>query len=210
MTPLALLFLLLVAFTTRPARGAEPPEEVRDTSGKLVRKASNYFILPYSITCGTRCGIALLRAGNKTCPLELAEQDEAMQFRFVPANFKKGVIRVSTDLNVIHTFPTNCSSSVTVWKVGEVDAATGERFVTTGGVQGNPGPQTIHNWFKIEKFENGYKLVYCPTVCESCKVVCKDIGIYPDEDRNSRLALSDVPFEVKFQRARSRYGKANA
>lgn len=198
---LAHLFLLL-AFTTKPLKGAEETEEVRDTSGNIVRNSANYFILPSSIQCGTRCGIALLKTGNNTCPLDVVEEDEAMQFAFVPANFKKGVIRISTDLNVIHSFPTNCSpSSVTVWKLDQVDVETGQRFVTTGGVQGNPGPETIDNWFKIEKFESAYKLVYCPTMCESCEVVCKDIGIFLDENRNTRFALSDFPFGVKFQRA---------
>lgn len=196
-----LLFLLLELFTTKPLQGAEQPEEVRDTSGNLVRNSANYFILPSSIQCGTRCGMALLNT-NKTCPLDVVEEDEAMQFSFVPFNFKKGVIRVSTDLNVIHSFPTNCStSSVTVWKLDKVDVATSQRFVTTGGVQGNPSRETVDNWFKIERFESGYKFVFCPTVCKECEFVCKDIGIFLDENRNTRFVLSDFPFGVKFQRA---------
>ncbi|KAL5154043.1 Miraculin [Glycine soja] len=76
-----------------------------------------------------------------------------------------------------------------MWRFGQVDAATGQRFVTTGGVQGNPGVGTIDNWFKIERFESAYKIVYCPTVCESCEVECKDVGIFLDDDRNTRFVL---------------------
>lgn len=76
-----------------------------------------------------------------------------------------------------------------MWRFGQVDATTGQRFVTTGGVQGNPGAGTIDNWFKIERFESAYNIVYCPTVCESCEVECKDAGIFLDDDRNTRFVL---------------------
>ncbi|GAU13103.1 hypothetical protein TSUD_174030 [Trifolium subterraneum] len=186
---------------TKPLHGAEKPEPVRDTAGNLVRNIANYFILPSSMQCGTRCGIALLNT-NKTCPLDVVKEDEAMQFSFVPFNFKKAVIRVSTDLNVIHSFPTNCSTSFeTVWKVDKIDAVTRQRFVTTGGVRGNPGRETVDNWFKIERFESGYKFVFCPKVCEECEVVCKDVGIFLDENRFTRFVLSDFAFGVKFKKA---------
>ncbi|KAI3813009.1 hypothetical protein L1987_17722 [Smallanthus sonchifolius] len=35
--------------------------------------------------------------------------------------------------------------------------------VMVGGVEGNPGPETLDNWFKIEKTEDGYKFVFCPS-----------------------------------------------
>jgi hypothetical protein len=199
---LPLILMLLTFFmTTKSLHGAEKPEPVRDTSGNLVRNTANYFILPSSFQCGTRCGITLLNT-NKTCPLDVVEEDEAMQFSFVPFNFKKGVIRVSTDLNVIHSFPTNCStSSETVWKVDKIDVVTRQRFVTTGGVRGNPGRETVDNWFKIERFESGYKFVFCPKVCEEYEVVCKDVGIFLDENRNTSFVLSDFAFGVKFKRS---------
>ncbi|KAL6319758.1 hypothetical protein AAG906_036816 [Vitis piasezkii] len=57
----------------------------------------------------------------------------------------------------------------------EYDESSGQRFVTTGGVEGNP-------------------------VCDFCKPVCGDIGIYIQNEYR-RLALSDVPFKVKFKKA---------
>ncbi|RVW59413.1 Kunitz trypsin inhibitor 2 [Vitis vinifera] len=80
------------------------------------------------------------------------------------------------------------------------DESSGQRFVTTGGVEGNPGRETLDNWFKIEKYEDDYKLVFCPTVCDFCKPVCGDIGIYI-QNGYRRLALSDVPFKVMFKKA---------
>ncbi|KAI9092487.1 hypothetical protein K1719_027615 [Acacia pycnantha] len=91
----------------------------------------------------------------------------------------------------------NCPQS-NVWKLDNYDNSTGQYFVTTGGVVGNPGRQTVSDWFKIEKYEDGYKFVYCPTVCSTCKVQCKDIGIYLDSHGNRRLALSDTPYKIQF------------
>ncbi|KAJ6738378.1 KUNITZ TRYPSIN INHIBITOR 2 [Salix koriyanagi] len=68
------------------------------------------------------------------------------------------------------------------------------------GGGGNPGPETLDNWFKIERYGNGYKLVFCPTVCDDCEVLCRDIGIYVDSEGFRRLALSDVPFKVMFKK----------
>ncbi|KAL9324315.1 hypothetical protein ACSQ67_009172 [Phaseolus vulgaris] len=84
-----------------------------------------------------------------------------------------------------------------------VDTSGKKWFVTTtGGVLGNPGSQTISNWFKIEKYEDAYKMVYCPSVCNYCNYPCSDIGIYQDQYGN-RLALTSEPDKVQFQRVPS-------
>ncbi|KAK9204919.1 hypothetical protein WN943_015184 [Citrus x changshan-huyou] len=72
-------------------------------------------------------------------------------------------------------------------------------LLTTGGVEGNPGPRTMRNWFKIEKFFGDYKLVYCPSVCNFCRGLCRDVGIFINGGVR-RLALSDVPFKVVFKK----------
>lgn len=76
------------------------------------------------------------------------------------------------------------------------DVSKRKSFATTDGFIGNLGPHS--NWFKIEKYVEGYKLVYCPSVCPSCKHECKNVGLFEDENSNKRLALSDVPYQVKF------------
>ncbi|XAR64927.1 hypothetical protein NMG60_11008828 [Bertholletia excelsa] len=137
------------------------------------------------------------------CPLDVAqaqhEVDLGLPLRFTPVNPKKGVIRESTDLNIKFSAASICVQS-TVWKLSGYDQSTGQYFVTTGGVEGNPGRATLSNWFKISKYGDDYKLVYCPTVCSYCKVICKDVGIYY-QNGIRLLALTNVPFEVMFKKA---------
>ncbi|KAG2385007.1 miraculin-like [Vigna umbellata] len=201
-----LAFVLLFALISQPLLGAAEasPDEVIDTSGKLLRAGVNYNILlsmPYS-NCRSPQGLGLSKIG-KSCPLDVVVVDRyhSLPLRFIPVNPKKGVIRVSTDLNIM--FPPNitCPHHSTVWKLDSFQVSKG-RFVSTGGVKGNPGRETIGNWFKIEKYAGAYKLVYCPSLCPSCKdVVCENVGMLVDEKGNHRLALSAVPFQVKFLKA---------
>ena len=61
-------------------------------------------------------------------------------------------------------------------------------------MEGNLGPKTLSNWFKIEKYENDYKFLFCPTVFNYCKVICRDVGIFIKifiKNGTRRLALSD-------------------
>ncbi|XP_054792170.1 miraculin-like [Prosopis cineraria] len=194
-------FALLFALTTNPLLGtAGPaPEQVVDTSGKILRAGANYYVIPVPNPNGG--GLALASIG-KTCPMDVVAVQgyRGLPLSFTPVNAKKGVIRVSTDLNVVFSASTDCDQS-NVWKLDDYDDTTGQWFVTTGGAVGNPGPQTVSNWFKIEKYEESYKLVYCPSVCSYCNVQCKDIGIYADSDENQRLALSGEPYKVQFRKA---------
>ena len=112
----------------------------------------------------------------------------------------EGVVRVLTDQNIRFNQTTACKEG-TVWKLDNFDTTTGQWFITTGGVIGNPGRETVGNWFKIEKYEDAYKLVYCPSVCKFCKVICKDVGVFVDQSQSRRLALSDKPMKVHFQPA---------
>ncbi|PWA74250.1 proteinase inhibitor I3 [Artemisia annua] len=75
----------------------------------------------------------------------------------------------------------HCNES-NIWRL-KYEEAMQQYFVKVGGVQGNPGRETLDNWFKVEKTEDGYKFV--------------------DDHGNRRLALSDVPFSVHFYRVTS-------
>ncbi|KDO37403.1 hypothetical protein CISIN_1g035912mg, partial [Citrus sinensis] len=125
---------------------------------------------------------------NKTFSLHVVQEQNIQKYglpmTFSPVNPKKGVIFAKT------------SVQSTIWKLDKFDVALGQWFVTIGGVEGNPGPQTTRNWFKIEKFYGDYELVCCPLVCKFCKVLCIFIngGV-------RHLALSDVPFNVIFLKA---------
>ncbi|XP_061355865.1 miraculin-like [Gastrolobium bilobum] len=186
-----LALVLLIALTTKPLLGATgaAPEQVVDTSGKKLRAGASYYIVP---------GITLTESGDDCPDVVTADDFQGIPWTFLPVNTKKGVVRVSTDLNIYSSADIDCSN--TVWKLDDYNSSTRQRFVDTGGVLGNPGSQTIRSWFKIEKYEDGYKLVYCPSVCKDCNHPCGDIGIYQDQNIK-RLALSYVPFTVKFQQA---------
>ncbi|KAF8036002.1 hypothetical protein BT93_C1890 [Corymbia citriodora subsp. variegata] len=127
------------------------------------------------------------------------EVSNGLPVKFSPADAGNSTIRLSTDLNIWFNAATICVQS-TVWRLGAYDGTVKQYFIETGGVLGNPGPETISNWFKIEKLDEDYKLVFCPTVCDTCKVICRDVGIYVDGGTR-RLALSDEPFRVMFKKA---------
>ncbi|QCD92523.1 miraculin-like [Vigna unguiculata] len=213
MKNMLLAFVLLFALTTQALLGAADasPEQVVDTSGKKLRVGLSYFIVPASPLIGCtrygRCvksgGLSLASIGE-SCPLDVVfvAGSSGLPLSFSPVDPKKGVVRVSTDLNIMFsTDHTSCAEYSPVWKLDHFDVAKGQWFVTTGGSVGNPSWGTIRNWFKIEKVDAAYKIVYCPTVLPSSKHLCKDVGVFVDENGHRRLALSDVPFKVKFQLA---------
>ncbi|BAU02568.1 hypothetical protein LR48_Vigan10g048700 [Vigna angularis] len=206
-------FLLVFALISQPLLGAGESvhEPVIDTSGEKLRADSNYHIIPAVpfticgfVSCFTGGGLALGSIDDESCPLDVVVEkaDEGLPLRFLPFNTKKGVIRVSTDLNIFFSdADERCPHHSTVWRLGDFDASTGQTYVTTGGVVGSPNQHTILNWFQIHKYEDAYKLVYCHGVCPSCQHSCKDVGVFVDGNRRMHLALSDDPFKVKFKRA---------
>lgn len=190
---------------------AEAPEAVLDHLGKQLRVGMEYYILP--VVRGQGGGLTLtLTLPNKTCPLHVVQHrlqvESGLPLTFRPTNDKKGVVRVSTDYNIKFSAAAAaaaaslCAQSSPVWSL-YYDELIHKYFITTGGVEGNPGIHTLSNWFKIERFEGDYKLVFCPTVCNYCKVVCKDIGILI-QGGVRRLSLTDAaPFKLMFKKAAS-------
>ncbi|CAL9029490.1 unnamed protein product [Prunus brigantina] len=200
---LALCFLLL-AFSAKlwSVAADAAPSPVLDITGKKLQTGTNYYILP--VMRGRGGGLTLARTSKTTsCPLDVVQEQHefshGLPLTFLPVNPKKGVVRVSTDYNIKFSAATICVQS-TVWKLDKFDKQTGQWFVTSGGVEGNPGRQTTSNWFKIEKYDEDYKLVFCPTVCNFRKVICRDVGIFTQGGKR-RLALTDVPFKVMFKKA---------
>ncbi|XP_015167015.1 miraculin-like [Solanum tuberosum] len=98
----------------------------------------------------------------------------------------------------------------TVWKAGYYflgPVHPPPRFVITGGTLGIPGPNTLNNWFKIEKYEtespHSYKLRYCPSqyMCPTCQFDCADVGLYKDMEY-TRLALNNMPYPFGFSKVK--------
>ncbi|KAK7392999.1 hypothetical protein VNO78_21449 [Psophocarpus tetragonolobus] len=161
--------VLLFAFTSQPLLEASP-DQVVDTSGKVLQAGVNYntlLYIPFS-NCRSQQAPGLSKI-SKSCPLDVVAVDS-----------KKSIATKIDD---------------------HLHASKGQWFVITGGVVGNPGRETIGNWFKIEKYNDYYyKLVYCPSVCPSCKHQCRNVGMFKDQNGNQRLALSD-PFQLRFFKA---------
>ncbi|KAJ0433411.1 putative proteinase inhibitor I3, Kunitz legume, kunitz inhibitor STI-like superfamily [Helianthus annuus] len=176
------------------------PGPVLDAGGKPLRSGVEYYATPTSID-GFDSSILRAPVGNKTCPAGAVEyyqtEGEGQTLIITPVDPKMGVIRLSTDVNIKFSGPvTRCHES-NVWKL-QYYKATKQYVVMMGGVEGNPGPETLNNWFKIEKAvddynREAYKFVYCPSVCSSCKVMCKDIGTY-----HGNLVLGGDPLFFNF------------
>ncbi|KAG4991827.1 hypothetical protein JHK87_025284 [Glycine soja] len=213
MKNILLVFVLLFGLVSQPLLGAVDalPEAVIDTSGTELQPGLSYYVVP-AMRSFTRCGkfeclnaegLSLASIGE-SCPLDVVVEQRSfgLPLSFSPLDTNESVVRVSTDLNIMFCTDRtsySCAEYSPVWKLDHFDVSKGKWFVTTGGSMGNPSWETIRNWFKIEKCDSAYRIVYCPSVCPSSKHMCKDVGVFVDENGYRRLALSDVPFKVKFQ-----------
>uniref|UniRef100_A0A251U241 Putative 21 kDa seed protein n=1 Tax=Helianthus annuus TaxID=4232 RepID=A0A251U241_HELAN len=191
-----ILFSLALFFT---ANAAHVPAPVLDFDGQYLHTGAKYYVMPAALD-GENGGLLSVKFNRKPCPagVEQSRSDETgLPVTFTSVNPKKGVIRLSTDVNIKFLETTGWDIESNVWKV-KYDKALKQYAVMVGGVEGNPGPETVDNWFKIEKTNNGYKFVFCPSVCSYCKVMCKDVGTVLDKDGWLRLVLSDDPMSFLF------------
>ncbi|MBA0571670.1 hypothetical protein Golob_002049 [Gossypium lobatum] len=194
------LFLAITSLVLGSTIASDEFDPVLDISGQELRTGIDYYILP--VIRGRGGGLTLASTGNETCPLDVVQEQQevsnGLPLTFSPVNVTQGVVRVSTDLNIKFSAASICVQT-TLWTL-HFDESVQKYVVTTGGVEGNPGRETLSNWFKIQKFEDDYKLVYCPTVCNFCRPVCGELGIFID-GVTRRLAISDEPLKVMFKRA---------
>ena len=193
-----ILLLSFLACVLIHCKVSDAQTTVLDIDGQKLQPNVDYYILP--VFRGRGGGLTL--ASRHGCPFNVAQENNELSsglpLKFLPVNTSDEVIQASTDLNVVFSAVTICVQS-TVWMLGDVDSVTGQRYVTMGGVVGNPGLSTVSNWFKIEIYEDDYKLVFCPSVCSICKVICGDLGVFI-EDGNRWLGVSEVPLPVKFRK----------
>lgn len=205
---LSLIIFVFSTFTTNPTKflvaADSTPNPVLDVEGNELRKGIDYYVLP--VIRGNSGGLTLSSTSNATttCPLDVVQEqhevDNGLPLTFSPVNPKKALIRVSTDTNIKFAIAIVCVRS-TVWRLDGYDESVGKSFVTAGGIEGDPGRETVSSWFRIDEYERDYKLVFCPMVCNVCKVRCGDIGVYIDVHGTRRLALSDVPLKIMFKKA---------
>ncbi|XVE58839.1 hypothetical protein DITRI_Ditri04bG0201300 [Diplodiscus trichospermus] len=205
-----IVVFLLFTFTTKSyffgvATAANTP--VLDSDGDELQAGAEYYVISAIWGAGGG-GLALGRTTNQSCPEIVVQRpfdrDYGIPVIFSNSDTNDDVIRLSTDINIefIPLRDRLCLTS-TVWKLDNYDPSTGQWWVTTDGVKGNPGPNTLMSWFKIEKVgEFWYKFKFCPSVCKLCITLCSDIGRYGD-DGQIRLALSHHGWPFWFKKARS-------
>jgi hypothetical protein len=113
---------------------------VVDILDKKLRVDTNYYIIPVILISRGGASLGLKNTGQSS-PLDIVvvNRYQGLPLIFTPVNPKKDVIRVSTDLNIKFSSHGTISDRFTGW-------------------------ETINNWFKIEKYGDAYKLVYCPSV----------------------------------------------
>ncbi|CAI9113356.1 OLC1v1013941C1 [Oldenlandia corymbosa var. corymbosa] len=188
------------------------PEAVVDTLGRPVKFGDYFYYIKPADKTGKYPGGGLGLRGiqgnmsDSSCPLcvvqETIELRDGLAMQFYPVNKPDdGIIRVDTDLNIQFAFPDTCNQP-TVWRLQKTK---GKWFVNLGGEIGNPGPETVSNWFKFLKTGkskegyNKYLILYCPmSVCRSCNVVCKNVGIVMQNGKR-RLGLAKKPYEIVFE-----------
>lgn len=191
-------FLLLSSLFLLSSSAAEAADAVLDNEGNAVKRGAEYYVLP---SPGIGGGLTLA-SRNETCPLfvvmESSEVDSGLPVTFFPVDEGDDTVRLSTDTNIVFSASTLCLQG-TVWTL-ENDESTGRFYVAAGGVVGNPSRETLSNWFKIEKVEEGsYKLAFCPQVCNVCRPRCGDLGFFL-EDGKEWLGLDGSPFSVMFKK----------
>ncbi|KAL2903888.1 Kunitz trypsin inhibitor 2 [Bienertia sinuspersici] len=182
--------------------------DVLDIKGHPLRAHSRYYILPVNV--GEGGGLTILPKNRTSiCPLYVAQEKlqvyAGLPVWFLPIDPKQHHVSLSSDLNILFNVVNICLQSA-AWRL-TLDCATGRRYVATGGAIGNPGEETLSSWFKIEKVEssylygNHYKIVFCPSVCRFCMVMCEDVGVLVQEDGTRLLGLSQHPLYVMFKKA---------
>ncbi|XP_010279488.1 PREDICTED: miraculin-like [Nelumbo nucifera] len=205
-TPLLFLLLplFLLALTARwsPVIAQDEPEAVLDTMGRQLCSTATYFILP--AISGMGGGLNFESTKNGTCPFDVVqdedEESNGLPLAFSPVNPKEEIIRVLTDQNIRFAIDTLLPQP-TVWNLGDFNESARTFLVETCGSIGNPGIETLSNWFRIEPFDDDYKLVFCPTVCNFCRPVCGDLGIaIQDGVRHLALGSGLEPLKIKFKK----------
>ncbi|XP_052294537.1 21 kDa seed protein [Citrus sinensis] len=209
----AISFLLL-AFAAKPLVGR--PDPLLDINGNEVEATRDYYVVS-AIRGAGGGGLSLFKGRNGLCPFDVIQESSDLQkgtpLRF--ATYKNtSIIHENMDLTMKFSAQTRCNEP-TVWKVDDHDEPRGKWFITTGGVEGNPGPQTLKNWFKFQRsvtFPDAYKIVHCPSVCNSCVSLCENVGV-SHEDGAGRLVLKaddELVFPVVIIPAKERSAKCES
>ncbi|KAH9781061.1 Kunitz trypsin inhibitor 5 [Citrus sinensis] len=193
-TILSFLILALASCPLLVLGTSSVPEPLLDVNGNKVESTLQYHIVSAIWGAGGG-GVSLHGGRNGYCPLDVIQLPSAIQWgkKLILSPYDNStIVRESTDLNLrfvgLLSGSKQCNE-LPLWKVDNYDASSGRWFITTGGLDG------------------AYKIVHCPSVCESCVKLCSSVGRFSFEDGVRRLVLvrDDEPaFPVVLIPARER------
>ncbi|XP_014506311.1 kunitz-type trypsin inhibitor-like 2 protein [Vigna radiata var. radiata] len=197
---LALSFLLplLAFFTNLPLAFSDDVEQVVDIYQNPIFPGFSYNIVP-AIRGPPGGGLKLAQTGNSECPLTVL-QDYLEVFRGLPVKFtipgiSPGIIFTGTELDIEFVQKPWCAKS-SKWSVF-VDESIQKACVGIGGAEGHPGQSTYGGKFHIEKYNFGYKLVFCITGSQTCL----DIGRFDaknGEEGRRLITTEHEAFDIVF------------
>ncbi|KAK4719578.1 hypothetical protein R3W88_017916 [Solanum pinnatisectum] len=101
MNKVSLLILLCVFAIFTSSNSASESDTILDINGKILRTHTTYFLVPVNHKYG---GISLETTGNEKCQLGVVQEIYNVHGGSVALFPLKGVIRVSTDLNIAILF----------------------------------------------------------------------------------------------------------
>ncbi|XP_031110968.1 sporamin B-like [Ipomoea triloba] len=173
---------------------------VLDTDGEELRPGQDYYVT--SVTWGAGGGGVKLAGldSQSACPSDVIVSrnsfDLGNPITFTPADPNATEVSPSTYQSFSFNVASNkvCQDKLS-WGV-QYDRRSGQYIIKTGEFVEN-----LSNQFKIEVAQpslNAYKLTYCQFGSDKCY----NLGKYTDRrSRATRLALSNNPFFVVFQKA---------
>ncbi|GAU23127.1 hypothetical protein TSUD_305750 [Trifolium subterraneum] len=202
---IALCFLisLLVLFNTKPLQGAEP-ETVVDKQGNPLLPGEGYYVFPL---WGDNGGITLGHIRNKTCPLAVIHNPEAIGSPVFFSASGIDYIPTQTDLTIeIPILGTPCNEPK-IWKFFKVGVNLW--YVGTGGRRGDLASKFKIVRLNVEYAYEIYSFHYCPS--DRRRPFCAPLGFTYEADGTPVMAVSDgiEPYYVSFQKVSTFAQKKN-
>ncbi|KAK7364232.1 hypothetical protein VNO80_12739 [Phaseolus coccineus] len=193
---LSLCFLLFAFTTNFPLAFSGAPEKVTDSQGRPISGAGKYYISHVNGGPTGGGGLFLAQTGNSKCQVTILQdyydghRGLAVKLSTQGAGSGGGVL-TETPLDVAVDFKPSCASS-SKWVV--VADNFSQKWVGIGGASDHPGAKIITGTLKIEKYNEGYKFVFCVST-----TTCSDIGTFDDGETGKRLILTNnAPFKIAF------------
>ncbi|ESW24432.1 hypothetical protein PHAVU_004G130500 [Phaseolus vulgaris] len=195
LSSLSLCFLLLAFTTNFPSAFSGAPEKVTDTQGRPISGAGKYYISQVNGGATGGGGLFLAQTGNSKCQVTILQDyydgHRGLAVKLGAQGAGSGGVFTGTPLDVALDLKPSCASS-SKWVV--VADGFSQKWVGIGGGSDHPGAAIVTGTLKIEKYNEGYKFVFCVSA-----TTCSDIGTLDDGETGKRLVLTNnAPFKIAF------------